>query len=353
MRDDSIAARLDRLNEGMQFIQLMTRAFSMLRLTDRAAITDTLSSLTSSFFDCRQHATLLVDPVTGSLQVGKCEGFADCELLVSDRGQAFWTWAMAERGAQFVPADVLDHRWPGRPEELREGFACVAIELMDQSIGVMAVANKLSRQPFGEEELTFLACASGLASMAVANASAIEEQDAQRILAEDRAALAARQTKDKQAALAELDQKLVIIERQQQAIMELSTPVLQLWEDVVAMPIIGVVDSRRGEQIMERLMDEVSSRRARFVIVDITGVEMVDTLTADQFLRLARGAELLGATCVITGIRPAVAQTLVTIGADLGSLITMANIGQGLAECIRRSRALGSRHRAPRAVTRK
>ncbi len=345
--EDQVGARLDRLNEGMQYIQLMTRAFSSLRLTDRSAISDTLSSLTSSFFDCRTHATLLVEPDSGWLRVSKCEGFADCDQLVSDTGLAFWAWAMAERGAQFIPADVVTHRWPDPPAELREGFACVSIDQMEQSIGVMVVANKLSRQPFSDEEMTFLACAAGLASMAVANASALEEQDAQRWLAEDRAWQAAQQTQEKQQALAELDQKLIVIAQQQEAIMELSTPVLQLWEDIVAMPIIGVVDARRGEQIMERLMDEVSSRRARFVILDITGVDMVDTRTADQFLKVARGAEMLGATCVITGIRPAVAQTLVTIGADLRSLITLANIGQGLEECIRRSRAAGVRHRSP------
>lgn len=349
---DQLGARLDRLNEGMQFIQLMTRAFSSLRLTDRAAISDTLSSLTGSFFDCRHHATLLVEADTGWLRVSKSEGFARADELVSDGGQAFWAWTMAERTAQFIPPDVVAHRWPDAPAELRQGFACVAIDLMDRAIGMIAVAGKLSRQPFSEEELTFLACASGVASMAVANGNAIEEQDAQRVLAEDRAVQAALQTQAKQRALAELDQKLAIIERQQQAITELSTPVLQLGEDVIAMPIIGVVDSRRGEQIMERLMEEVSSRRARFVILDITGVEMVDTLTADHFLQVARAAQLLGATCMITGIRPAVAQTLVTIGADLRSLITMANIGQGLEECIRRSRAAGVRHRRPRATFR-
>jgi anti-anti-sigma regulatory factor len=341
MVDEALASRLDQLSEGMQFIQLMTRVFSSLRLTDRAAISDTLGSLTSSFFDCRQHAMLLVEPDTRTLRVRKCEGFARCEQLVSERGLAFWAWVMAEKAAQFVSPELLAQRWPEPPDELREGFACVAIDLMDQSIGVMAVSGKLSRQPFSDEELTFLACASGLASMAVANASAMEEQDAHRLLAEDRAAQAALQAQEKHRALAELDQKLAIIERQQEAIMQLSTPILQLAEDVLALPIIGTVDVRRGAQIMERLLAEVSARRARYVILDITGVEVVDTHTADHFLKVARSAELLGATCMITGIRPAVARTLATIGGDLSTLTTMANLGQGLSECIRRSRAVG------------
>jgi anti-anti-sigma regulatory factor len=341
--DEQLGTRVDRLTEGMQFIQLMTRVFANLRLTSRAAISDTLGSLTSSFFDCRHHTVLLIEPDTGWLQIGKCEGFARSEALVSDQGRAFWAWAMAEKVAQVIPAATIEQRWPGAPDELREGFACVAIEQLDQSIGLIAVAGKRSRQPFHDEELTFLACASGLASMAVANATAMEQQEAQRLLAEDRAVQATTQTQAKQRALAELDQKLVIIEHQQQAILQLSTPVLQLAHDVVAMPIIGVVDARRGEQIMERLLAEVSARRARYVILDITGVEVVDTHTADHFLKVARSAGLLGATCVMTGIRPAVAQTLAAIGADLHTLITKADIGEGLSECIRRSRARADR----------
>jgi anti-anti-sigma regulatory factor len=342
MASERLGARLQRSTEGMQFIQLMTRAFSTLRLDDRAEISDTLSSLTSSFFDCRHHAMLLAEPDTALLRISKCEGFAHCELLVSERALGFWAWVMAERTAQFIAPGVLSERWPDCPSELCGGFACVAIELMDESIGVMVVAGKLSREPFDDEDLTFLACAAGLASMAVANANAIEQQDAARLLAEDRAEQAALQAREKQRALADLDQQLTIVEQQQQAILQLSTPVLQLWDDVVALPIIGVVDSRRSEQIMDRLLTEISSRRARWVILDVTGVEMVDTRTADHFLRIVRAAALLGATCMLTGIRPAVAQTLVAIGADLRTLNTRATVGQGLSECVRRSRAAAS-----------
>lgn len=331
-------ARRERLDAGMQYLQLMTRAFSTLRLTDRTAISDTLSSLTGSFFDCRHHLTLLVDPDTGEIDVGACEGFSADERaeLLSAAGIRFWDYVMSEKAAHFVSGEELLIRWPDAPAPLRKGLACVAIDLLDAPVGVLAVADKLSAQDFSQEELTFLACASGLAAMAIANAWAYEEQDAARKLAEARAEQAAAEAKEKQRALAELDLKLAIIEQQQQAIVELSTPVLQLWEDVVAMPIIGVVDSRRGEEIMEKLLAEISGRRARYVILDITGAEAVDTRTADSFIKLARGAELLGATCVITGIQPAVAQTLVSIGADLSSLVTVANIGQGLRECIRR-----------------
>ena len=133
----------------------------------------------------------------------------------------------------------------------------------------------------------------------------------------------------------EIQSKMALIMSQQMAIQELSTPVLQLWTNVLAMPIIGVVDSRRSAEIMERLLSEITARQSRFVILDITGVEIVDTKTADHFIKVIRAAELLGTRCILTGIRPAVAQTLVEIGVDLSSIITLRTLQDGLHECLR------------------
>lgn len=134
----------------------------------------------------------------------------------------------------------------------------------------------------------------------------------------------------------ELEDKLMTIEMQASAIQELSTPVLQIWKDILVMPIIGVVDTQRSADIMERLLSEVSLKQARFVILDITGVEIVDTKTADHFIKIIKAAHLLGTSCVLTGIRPAVAQTLVEIGVDLSSIITLATLKDGLMECLQR-----------------
>lgn len=133
----------------------------------------------------------------------------------------------------------------------------------------------------------------------------------------------------------DLERQIETIARQQMAIQELSTPVLQLWDDVLALPVIGIVDTRRSAEIMERLLTEVTERQTRYVILDITGVELVDTKTADHFIKVIKAAELLGAKCIMTGIRPAVAQTMVEIGIDLSSVITLRNLQQGLAECLR------------------
>jgi rsbT co-antagonist protein RsbR len=114
----------------------------------------------------------------------------------------------------------------------------------------------------------------------------------------------------------------------------LSTPILEVWDDVLALPIIGLVDSRRAAQIMERLLEEVVRRQVRTVIIDLTGVEIVDTKTADYFLKVIRAVELLGARCAISGIRPAVAQTLVELGVDLGAIRTARNLKHALRDSL-------------------
>jgi rsbT co-antagonist protein RsbR len=129
-----------------------------------------------------------------------------------------------------------------------------------------------------------------------------------------------------------------LIERLRVALDELSTPILELWRDVLVLPVIGVVDTQRSAQMTERLLGEVASRRARRVIVDLTGVEVVDTATADRLVALARSVRLLGAECLITGIRPSVAQTMVTMGVDLGRIVTLRNLAHALEWCMRRER---------------
>jgi len=130
------------------------------------------------------------------------------------------------------------------------------------------------------------------------------------------------------------DRQVETIRRQQSAIQELSTPVLELWDSVLALPIIGVVDTNRATEIMERLLAEISQKQARCAILDIIGVEIVDTRIADHFVKVVKAAELLGVRCIVTGIRPAVAQTLVEIGVDLSSITTRRNLRDGFRECL-------------------
>jgi len=145
-----------------------------------------------------------------------------------------------------------------------------------------------------------------------------------------------RWERDLEERLARERERNDALERLRSAVQELSTPILELWDDILALPLIGVVDSSRSAQIMERLLAEVSHRQCHFVIIDVTGVEVIDTATADRIIRLVKSVELLGAQCVLTGIQPQVAQTLVAIGVDLAELVTRRNLKHGLRECLRR-----------------
>ncbi len=139
--------------------------------------------------------------------------------------------------------------------------------------------------------------------------------------------------RDEQLAQSE-ETKLTLVERLRSATDEMSNPILEVWEGVLAMPIIGLVDSRRTADMVLRLLAEVARTQASFVIVDLTGVEVVDTRTADHLMKLMRKVEIVGARCVLTGIQPAVAETLVDIGVDFGRLSTLRNLKHGLREAL-------------------
>jgi rsbT co-antagonist protein RsbR len=128
-----------------------------------------------------------------------------------------------------------------------------------------------------------------------------------------------------------------VIQAQAAALAELSTPLIPLNADVVVMPLVGTLDSRRAQQVLETLLDGISSSRAGTAIIDITGVPLVDTQVANALIRAAQAVKLLGAQVVLTGIRPEVAQTLVGLGADLSSITTRGSLQAGIAFAMRRA----------------
>lgn len=121
-----------------------------------------------------------------------------------------------------------------------------------------------------------------------------------------------------------------IIEAQQAALRELSTPLLPISDDVLAMPIIGAIDSTRAQQIMDALLEGISRHHANWAIIDITGVQVVDTRVARALLDAAHAARLLGAQVILSGISPEIARTLVDIGADLGGVVTKSTLQQAI-----------------------
>lgn len=134
-----------------------------------------------------------------------------------------------------------------------------------------------------------------------------------------------RRAEEERAALQEQ-----VIDAQRAALREVSTPLIPLAEDVVVMPLVGAIDSARAQQIMEVLLEGIAHYQADTVLLDISGVRVVDTQVADALLRAARAVQLLGAQIILTGISADVAQTIVHLGADMGQIMTKANLQDGL-----------------------
>lgn len=128
-----------------------------------------------------------------------------------------------------------------------------------------------------------------------------------------------------------------VIARQQQELLELSTPVVELWQGILALPLIGTLDSARTQIVMQNLLDAIVKTRSDIAIIDITGVPVVDTLVAQHLLKTVAAARLMGAECMISGIRPQIAQTIIHLGVDLADVVTKATLADAFALALRRS----------------
>ncbi len=128
-----------------------------------------------------------------------------------------------------------------------------------------------------------------------------------------------------------------LIGRQQAEMLELSTPVVKLWDGVLALPMIGTLDSSRTQVVMETLLERIVETGSEIAIIDITGVPTVDTLVAQHLLKTITAIRLMGADCIVSGVRPQIAQTIVHLGVDLGSVTTKASLADALALALKRS----------------
>ncbi|MBB5736920.1 rsbT co-antagonist protein RsbR [Xanthomonas arboricola] len=127
-----------------------------------------------------------------------------------------------------------------------------------------------------------------------------------------------------------------IIVRQQEEMLELSTPVVKLWDGVLALPMIGTLDSQRTQVVMESLLQRIVDTGSEIAIIDITGVPTVDTLVAQHLLKTVTAIRLMGADAIISGVRPQIAQTIVHLGLDLQGIVTKANLSDALALALKR-----------------
>jgi rsbT co-antagonist protein RsbR len=128
-----------------------------------------------------------------------------------------------------------------------------------------------------------------------------------------------------------------VINQQQQELLELSTPVVKLWDGILALPMIGTLDSARTQVVMESLLQKIVETESQIAIIDITGVPTVDTLVAQHLLKTVTALRLMGADCIISGVRPQIAQTIVHLGVDLQGVTTKANLADALALALKRT----------------
>jgi anti-anti-sigma factor len=142
-------------------------------------------------------------------------------------------------------------------------------------------------------------------------------------------------TEQRQAAQ-ELRAQLQRIRQQQETINVLVTPIIQLWRRVLALPIVGEIDHGRAVEMMDRLLHAVVETRCEFIILDVTGLKSVDSLTTGHLLKMSRAARLLGAHCLVSGISPAIARSLVELGSDSGSLVSFRTLEAALRHALLR-----------------
>jgi rsbT co-antagonist protein RsbR len=133
----------------------------------------------------------------------------------------------------------------------------------------------------------------------------------------------------------ELEDKLDTIARQRAAISELSTPVIEIWKGVICLPFVGVMDTARGAEMTEAILRATIEKNATCTIIDVTGIEVMDTSTADHLIRVAKAIRLLGARCVVTGIRPTIARTIVHMGVQLNGVTTRRSLRDALQDIVR------------------
>lgn len=128
----------------------------------------------------------------------------------------------------------------------------------------------------------------------------------------------------------DLEEKLAMVEQQKSAIRSLSTPIIEVWQGVLCLPVVGVMDTARSSEMTSSLLQTIVEKGTSYAIIDITGIDVMDTRTVDHFIRMAKAIRLLGAECALTGLNPHIAQTIVHMGLDLSEIVTHRSLRDAL-----------------------
>ncbi|WP_437278287.1 AAA family ATPase [Sorangium sp. So ce375] len=236
-------------------------------------------------------------------------------------------------------------------EKQPKSVMCAPVLRQGRLVGVLYLENNLSTGVFTKDRFELLALLSSQIAISIENAKLYEELEKKVTARTEELRISNEQLSTVndllQVELAErerLQEERVrmqeeIIQTQRDRLFELSTPFIPITDEIMVMPIIGSIDDNRAAQMIEAAMQGVAKSSAKVVIVDVTGVKSVDTCVASRLMSLAQAVGLLGSKAILTGLRPAVAQSLVDLGVDLGSLETRANLKAGIAYAMKRTAA--------------
>lgn len=318
--------RAQRLERHLENVYLVAKTFAAIEIHEPAAIADTLLSLTATFL-AREHGALLL-------------GSADhlrLEALRGDFQESFvndslpnWERLANEQIVQVVSiADCAQFGWKDSALCVH-GLAVVALSVRDHVLGLLILGSSRHEEPFDDADLAFLTAVAGIGGLAISAGGVVLAEAALSKELEKTAAAERLQAREKGRVIDELDQKLQIIEHQHREILALAAPILDVGPETLAVPLIGALDAQRADEIMGRLLMEVASRGARFVIFDMTSVEEVDPAMAGHFVKLVSAVGLMGAEGMVTGIRPGVARVMVELGVDLGQVRLLPTLRQGI-----------------------
>lgn len=325
--------RAQRLERHLENIYLMAKTFAAIEIHESAAIADTLLSLAATFLG-REHGVLLLGSEE-NLTIGALRGHCtETAVLVA---MSLWQRLATDQIAQVVGPDECARHGTIDSQLCVHGLSAVALSVRDHVLGLLVVGSGPYEEPFDTGDLSFLTAVAGIGGLALSAGQLLLAQASLSRQLEQAVAAERREAAEKGRIIEELDNKLHVIEGQQREILALAAPILEVGPGALAVPLIGALDARRADEIMGRLLTEVSAREARFVLFDMTSVEEVDPAMAEHFVKLVSAVKLMGAEGLVTGIRARVAQVMVNLGVDLGSVRLLPTLRQGIEIARRRS----------------
>lgn len=311
-------------------VNLLLETFSKSALESRAEIADTLLAMAAYLLE-RTSGHIYIINDAGKLELSTCLDSTLWTEMAHDESLAYWAELLRLRTSGIVSGEQLASQWKRTPEAFRAGAIVEILVSGEQAVGIFAFPLKQEDQNICHNLEKFFRAVAHVGSTAFKNADAIRLQ-------KDVARQYEQKTEETERLLRQTVDQLKVINDQKEAIRSMSTPILQVWDGVLVLPVVGIVDSERSTEMTEKLLESVVANCAHVVIIDITGIEMMDTQTADHFIKMTRAVRLLGASPVITGISPSIAQTLTHLEIDLAGIKTLLSLRDALMWFFRQHR---------------